>query len=480
MIAATRVVDRSRAAPRPARPTVALPLALVLAGGACATASWALTGNDVVALAALALFGAGALAAAVTAPVAFVLVFVAVRPLLDLGPTYGRGPDLNSPSGALVLVALASWAFRHRRELVGPTAPVWAAVALAAAGFLSVLGSPDHVQSMNMALRVFTVVGLFAFAEQVGRRDPAFVPRLIASILVSVGAVAVVTILQIVDVIPLPVEYRRGEVFDAQLLRPPGPYPAPTVLATHVFLGLGLLMYVVPRVWASTRWHQVTAHLLVGAGLLGWIVLENKSRGPSVAILIVVTCVFTVRWRWVGAAFAILLLCAGIATIDASAARLDEVGSGVTPGAETDTLAWRVEYWKANLPRLADSPVTGIGLGRVEQLNAGGNPPHSTAVQSIVEMGLAGAAAYLALAVTLLVALLRALRRSFSGALPSDTRALVLVVAALCLGYVFIGLFENLLTQVVTSGPIALLTGATLARAAAGPFTSAQATASRP
>ncbi len=160
-----------------------------------------------------------------------------------------------------------------------------------------------------------------------------------------------------------------------------------------------------------------------------------------------------------------MLLCAGIATLDASAARIDEVGSGVTPGAEADTLAWRVGYWKANLPRVADSPVTGIGLGRVEQLNAIGNPPHSTAVQSVVEMGLFGAAAYLGLAAALFVDLLRALRRAFAGRLTRETRDLVIVVAALCLGYGFIGLFENLLTQVVTSGPIALLTGATLARA---------------
>jgi hypothetical protein len=35
-------------------------------------------------------------------------------------------------------------------------------------------------------------------------------------------------------------------------------------------------------------------------------------------------------------------------------------------------------------------------------------------------------------------------------------------VSLLCLGYGFIGLFENLLTQLVTSGPLALVAGAAI------------------
>jgi O-antigen ligase len=88
-------------------------------------------------------------------------------------------------------------------------------------------------------------------------------------------------------------------------------------------------------------------------------------------------------------------------------------------------------------------------------------PPHNTIVQSIVEMGVVGLLAYLAFITLLARDLARSIRRS-RGRPGADVAVLV---ALICVGYFMIGQFENLITQVVTSAPLALLTGAVLGSA---------------
>lgn len=391
-------------------PRTRLIVTLVVSGG-CVAVAGVLTGSMVlVALGAL-LAGVGATAAAILIPEVFVLVFVVGRPMIDVGPSYGRGPNVNMPVAGLLLVALATWAWRHRRSLVGPSASAWAAVLLATAGLLSVLGSRDLVQSANMALRLVTIVALYVFAEQIGRRDPSYLPKLVAAILGSVLVAATVGAAQIVGVVRLPIEVGIGGLVDVQEFRVGGPYPAATVFATHLFVGLGLLLLVVPRLWLSGHWRLVIPHALP-AGLFGWIMMENQSRSPAIVVLIALAFATVTRWRVIGVAFTLMVILGGLATLDAEGTRIDEVGSGSTPGAEADTVQWRLSYWERNLPRVADNPITGIGLGRVEQLNSAGQPPHNTAVQSIVEMGAFGAAMYVGLLGFLALDLLRALRAS--------------------------------------------------------------------
>ena len=435
---------------------------LVVAGLVASGAAFLVTAGLLIDNVAMMLTGGSILAAigflvALTAPEEFVLAFVIVRPLLDLAPTYERGPSLNAPAGALLLVALFSWGLQHRRELSMPSPAALASLLLAAAGMASVLGSLDLVQSANMALRLSTIAALFVFAQQVGRLTAGYLPKLLAALLTSVAVVTIITVGQILDIIPLAND--EAEILlDPQADRPAGPYPAPTVLATHLFIGVGLLLLVVPRLWAAPRWRPLVPHLVVLGGLSAWALAENQSRSPAIAILLAVAVISSVRWRVIGASAALMLVLAAAAFVDTEGTRFDEVGSGAIPGAEADTVEWRLDYWQANLPRFGDSPITGIGLGRVEQINIDRNPPHSTVVQSIVEMGAFGAIAHAAFALLLLRELALGLRAA-AGTRNAD---LMLVVLTMCIGYAFIGLFENLLTQVVTSGPMALLAGTAL------------------
>lgn len=248
----------------------------------------------------LVLVGAAIAAAAATwtmlvSPEWLILAFVVVRPLFDFGPTYGRGPNLNAVAGAMLLVTIVRWFAVHRHELRRPTASVLAACAFAAAALLSALGSYDPVNSTNQALRVVSIVGLFAIAEQIGRLDPGYLSKVIVAFLGSTVIAASIAAAQIIGFIDRP----GAEVLDLdpQLIRPPGPYPAPTVLATHLVMACALLLVVVPRMWAHPRWRMLVPHIVAFAALCLWVLAENKSRSATASLLFVGAVFLAIRWR---------------------------------------------------------------------------------------------------------------------------------------------------------------------------------------
>ena len=416
---------------------------------------------DVLTVIGSGVVGAGMILRCIHDPLSVILIFLAIRPLLDLGPTYGWGPDLNSAAGGLLILALLVWGWRYRREFVRPSRSVLAALLFAVAAVLSVLGSFAPVDSALLAMRVLTIALIFGFAEQQQRRDSRTIWTLVASVLVSASLAGLVGAVQVLGVIAFP----DGAVasFDSELLRPPGPYLAAPVFATHLYLGLIVLLLALPALWRSQRWRFLTLHALIWATGLLWLMLENRSRSPLLALAIAVALFAVLAGRWRGIAVWAVLGLAAVALIDPGTVRADELGLGADPGAEADTFAWRVSYWEQNLPRILDNPTTGIGLGRVAQLNEGGNPPHSTVVQTIVEMGLFGIATYAIFVLALLVDLLARIRSGVS----NQERLVWIAALSLGLGYFLIGLSENLLTQVVTSGPIAVIMGAALAYAPA-------------
>ena len=312
--------------------------------------------TGIVAMGALAL-GICAVATAVLEPVAFLLIFVALRPMLDIGPTYGRGPDLNSAAAILVVVAMASWVHSHRGALIRPSAGGWAAAAFAVAAGLSAWGAPSLGWSVGFAFRVGTVSALFLFGQQIVRFESRLTGRLVAAVLVSVSLTTAMAVLQIIDLIPLPAEYRGIDTsLDLQLLRPPGPFPAPTVLGAHICIGVAMLLYLLPRAWRSPRWRAFVPHLAVLFAVFGWVLFENKSRGSLLGVVIVVAIVCTTRWRAIGVALFALPLLLGVATLTAADARLDEVSTSTTPGAEADTFAWRMGYCSATFRACGTPP----------------------------------------------------------------------------------------------------------------------------
>lgn len=424
--------------------------ALAVIAGLLLDTPWALlVGGSMV--------GTAAVWSMVVSPAWMIVGFIAVRPVLDLGPTYGRGPNLNSAAGALLLAAIARWTWLHRARLARPHPSVLAAGAFAGAALLSALGARDPATAFQEALRVIIAVALFALGDQLCRHDPGFLLRVAFAFVVSAALAILPAIAQIVGTLEIP----GLEGIDDAVRRPTGPYPAPTVLAAHLVISSALLLMLVPRCWNHPRTRAV-APVLFGIGVVSmWVLLENKSRSPSGALLLVAGVFAVVRWKRAGAIVMAMVGLAAVATIDTSAVRLDEIGTGVNTGASADTFEWRTDYWRDNLPRFQDSPATGIGLGRVQQLHIFHQPPHNVYVQTVIEMGIVGALALAALMGLLARDLWRALRRTRG----TPWFEAVLLATLLCGAYAFMGVFENLITQLVTTGPLALLTGCALGSA---------------
>ena len=436
----------------------------VLAGAAATLAviSGVLVGS--LLLVGLGVIGLGAVGMGVFVkdPTALVLAFVAGRGLLDVSSTYDIGVSLNAPAAALVLIVIGRWFWMARGHLVTPSPSVWAALLLAAAALASVPGSMSPTYSMSMALRVVVIVALFAFAEQRAREDPRFVTHLCGAILVSAVAVSMVAVAQIFDLIPLPGE--DASTLDPQLTRPPGPYPAATVFSTHLFLAVPVVLLLMSRIFEDRRLRFLTPHLVALGVFILWLMLENKSRSPLIGLAIAIAIMVGIGRRWLAGLVGLCLVLAGIALIPAGALRVDELGSGSDPGASADTFAWRVDYWERNLGRIGENPITGIGLGRVEQVNLDGHPPHNTLVQAVVEMGAFGLVAYMSLIAVLAADLSRVVR----GSRGTSQQAAALMALGVAVGYFFIGLFENLLTQLATSGIAAALIGSVIGSSRAG------------
>ncbi len=395
----------------------------------------------------------------VVSPSWTIIGFVAIRPMFDLGPTYGNGPNVNSAAGVLLLAAIGRWAWLHRTVLMRPHASLLAAAGFGAAAILSAIGSRDAVSSIQEAFRIVCAIALFAIGDQICRRDAAFLTRIVIAFVISAALATLPALAQIFGLIAIP--GMEGLDLTNETLRPPGPYPAPTVLAAHLVISTALLLLLVPSLWRRSGWKSAAPYAaLVGLVSL-WVLLENKSRSPVGALLMVAGTFAVIRWRWAGAIAMSMVTLAAVATIGTSTVRLDEFGTGVNTGASADTFEWRTDYWRDNLPRFEDNPVTGIGLGRVQQLHIFHQPPHNVYVQTLVEMGTIGAIALIGFVVFLSRDLWIALRRTRGGPMFE----VVLLAALLCLAYAFMGLFENLLTQLVTTGPLALITGCALGSA---------------
>ena len=391
---------------------------------------------------------AGGVAAVLTA-------FFVVRPSLDNLTTFEVGPNLNTVVGGALLALLAGWLVVLATDpgFVLP-APAAASLALGFAAVASALGSADPIFSASMALRVVTASLVFVAAEQLTHARPAVAARLVIAVVAGLGLTAIVAIGQLAEWIPLPTD----DSLDNS--RVPGPFPAPTVFATCMVICVVLIVGLGPLWWRrAPNLIWVLGPVAIG---FTYLLLANGSRSPLGALLLGLVVTAVVQRRTLLLA-PVVAVAAGVmvlrpSLLDRFFEVFDTSEGNVLIGAETNTMVFRLRYWERNLPRVDESPLIGIGIGRVEQVNGEGFPPHSTTVQSLVEMGAIGLIAHYLFILILAVALFRAVRRTTS----MRVRTYLSVAVGLSVGYFAMSFFENLLTQVVTTAPLAAVVGLAL------------------
>jgi hypothetical protein len=386
---------------------------------------------------------------------AVLTAFFVVRPSLDILTTFEVGPNLNTVVGGALLAVLAGWlivlATDARFDL---PAPGVAALALGFAAIASALGSVDPAFSASMALRVVTASLVFVAAEQLAHAKPTVTTRLVVAIVAGLGLTALVAIGQLAEWFPLPTDDSIDNT------RVPGPFPAPTVFATCMVICVVLIVGLGPLWWRrAPNLIWVLGPVAIG---FTYLLLANGSRSPLGALVLGLVAAAVVQRRTLLLAPAVAMAAAVTVLRPSLLDRFFEVfdtsEGSILIGAETNTMVFRLRYWERNLPRVEESPLIGIGIGRVEQVNGEGFPPHSTTVQSLIEMGVIGLIAHYIFITVLAVALVRAARRTRS----IRVRTYLSVAIGLSLGYFAMSFFENLLTQVVTTAPLAAVVGLAL------------------
>lgn len=387
--------------------------------------------------------------------------FFLLRPALDVLVTFNLGPNLNLALGGTLLVLLSAWlisTFATEPESVLPLAGV-TALAFGASAILSAFGANDLVFSGSLALRVVTAALIFVVCEQLAFRYQRAPLPVVIGLAVGLASTATVAIGQLAEWLPRP----DGDSLDDT--RVPGPFPAPTVFATCMVIVVALIVGLAPLWWRR----RPNLIWLLGPTAIGctYLLLANGSRSPLGALLLAVGLMAIVQRRWTLIAPAVF---AGIAVVALNPALIDrplevfDTSEGsVVVGAETNTMVFRLRYWERNVPLGDESPLVGLGLGAVEQANGENFPPHNTTLQAYIEMGIIGLLTHYALVIALAFALIRASLRTSS----LRVRCYLSVAIGLGAGYFVMSFFENLLTQVVTTGPVAALTGLALGLARA-------------
>jgi len=384
---------------------------------------------------------------------AFVLLLLAVRPMVDLvrlsGPTAGqagvdgeggvsRAFDPSTLLAVLFLVAAGLWLAARARSHGGlRTSPLGVALLLVGATCLiSALGADRPGNSLLEALRVLTVVVMFVVLEQLVP-DRRYARRVLLATYLALAVVVAYTVLTSLTGHP-PAEVKGSFV------RITGPFAQSTTFGRYlmflVVFGVAVYRYLSGRARAALA-------VLLGLSFVALMLTNTRSAilGAAIGLIVVAVLQRSVRMLVALALTAVL----GLALLPAVGDRFAQLAEArAVGGAPTgNTLAWRFGYW-SEIVSLADrNPVTGIGPNMTQFRTEEAKKPHNDFLRAYVETGVVGLAAYLAMVVLLLLAGLRALRRAPPGTLQ---RGVAAGFAGCAVAFVSVSAASNVVSSVAT------------------------------
>lgn len=426
-------------------------LAALAAAGVALVSGLALAAGDrrgvVLPLAAAA--GIAVAVLAMTRFAGYVLLMLAVRPLLDVvklsGPTAGRADTdsasrLTDPStmvAVLFLLAAGLWlaAQLRRRGLRG--SPLgWAMLLVGATALISVLGANRSTPSLLEALRILTVVVMFVVLEQL-MPDRAAVRRILLACYVSLAlALGYTVLMSLTGQVPSEV---KGE-----FIRVSGPFSQSTTFGRYlmfmVIFGFAVYRFLGPRA-------RVTLGGLLAVSLVFLMLTNTRSAILGAAIGLVVVALLHRSGRML--ATLLVVAVAGVSLLPAVGDRFAQLAEDrPTGGGPTgNSLDWRVGYWADIIPLANRNPITGIGPNMTQHETPQAKKPHNDVLRAYVETGLAGLLAYLAMFLLILHTARLALRRAPPGTIE---RGVAVGFAGCAVAFIAVSLASNVISNVVT------------------------------
>jgi putative inorganic carbon (HCO3(-)) transporter len=382
----------------------------------------------------------------------FVLLILAIRPMLDLvklsGPAAGpagvdgggvsRAFDPSTLLAVLFLVAAGLWlAGRARRDGRLRTSPLGVALlVVGATGLISALGADRPANSLLEALRILTVVVMFVVLEQLVP-DERYARRVLLAAYVALALALGYTLLASLGGNP-PAEVKGSFV------RISGPFAQSTTFGRYlmflVVFGVAIYRYVTGRLRAALA-------VLITLSLVFLLLTNTRSAILGVAVGLIVVALVQRSGRMLAALAAAAVL--GLALMPAVGERFAQLADArQVGGAPTgNTLAWRFGYWAEIVPLANRNPVTGIGPNMTQFQTDEAKKPHNDFLRAYLETGLVGLAAYLAMIALLVHTGLQALRRAPPGTLQRGVAAGFLSCAV---AFVAVSAVSNVLSNVAT------------------------------
>ncbi|GAA1882383.1 O-antigen ligase family protein [Lapillicoccus jejuensis] len=383
----------------------------------------------------------------------FVLIILAVRPILDAlklsgsttGTTVGntaanRGLDPSSIVGVLFLVAAILWLAGRVRSgrFIGGSRVQLAMGAFIVACVVSVAGSQHAQASALECLRIGTVLMMFVVLNQL-ITSRAMMTKVIGACYAGMCGPLLYTAYGFL--LGHPESELKGG-----FTRITGPFSQSNTFARYLafLVVFGVAIYPYAKRWWKAA---LGAILLVGTVFLLLTVTRTAIIGALVGIVLLA---WTQRRKAVGLGLVVVM--AGALLVPGVAGRFaalsdDTPTTSSAGGATGNSLIWRLNYWTEVLPLANRNPVTGIGLNGTQYETDVEKQPHNDVIRAYVETGAFGLLAYLSMLLALVGVGRRAMGRAARGTLEHAVGAGSMAVSVT---FVLGSLAANVMSNVVT------------------------------
>lgn len=371
----------------------------------------------------------------------FVLAVLVSRTALDLnepasrsfeGPRGGSG-ELASVLGAMFVFSSFAWLVAQRREGRQPPWSVLtkAMVALVSAGLLSVAFSPRPLVSLAEVARMGGIMVMVLVLDRL-MTDRTRVMRVLVACYASALLPLALGLYQVLG--------GGGAVSAGGFHRVRGTFVHPNSFGLYVALlvvmGLALYRHLAPRA------RPVMAVLLLVCMIE---LVATYSRGSWLACMAGVVTVGILQSRRLIAMALVGAIVVALAVPSVMGRVGDLTESRSARGTAGNTLVWRLDYWNQALKLVKKNPVSGIGLRMTQYSEDAARAPHNDLLRALVETGLVGLLAYLALLAALFTTARTAIRRSVDG----PARGVAVGFAGCLASFVVASMGGNLMSQVV-------------------------------
>lgn len=262
---------------------------------------------------------------------------------------------------------------------------------------------------------------------------------------------------------------QTGLTFADSTNRAYGTFGHPNVMAFYLVLGISFLFLNWPLL--KTRLHSRWVIL----GLLSLGLFLTQTRGAWLGLIVSFAVIGIIRYRrvFLGGLFGLAMLVAILPTVNSVTTSVFNLDLQTVPGvkeviarqADQSSYQWRLDVWTEMSRRFYERPIGGFGLGSFPTVRSlqvfdffQGVGAHNDYLRILIELGMLGALAYIALIVSIFIYLGRLYRflGQHSLALP------VLSLIGFSAAFVVMSLFDNLLQSTPVMWAYFILLGSVL------------------